>query len=129
VRFASVASGGTGIHRFVHTFRLLAREAGRSQRVVELHGELGLADVDRLEEALREMAVEARTIVVGLESCELIDSIALAALLRARDRLADDGCRLAIAAPTGQVRRILEISGCDQEGFLFDTVDQALSGG
>jgi anti-anti-sigma factor len=92
-----------------------------------VHGELGLADVDRLQEALEEVAAEARNVVVGLEECEFVDSIALAAVLRARDRLAENGCRLMISGPTGQVRRVIEISGLDLDGFLFDSVDQALS--
>jgi anti-sigma B factor antagonist len=109
------------------TFRLTGREVGPSQRVLQVHGELGLVDVDRLQEALEEVAATARLVVVGLEDCEFIDSIALAALLRARDRLAEDGSRLAIAGPTGQVRRVIEVSGLDLQGFLFESVDQALS--
>jgi anti-anti-sigma factor len=115
------------MHRLVTTFRLIGREVGPTQRVLQVHGELGLADVDRLEEALEEAAVAARDIVVGLEECEFIDSIALAASLRARDRLAEKGTRLVIAGPTGQVLRILKVSGLDLDGFLFDSVDQALS--
>jgi anti-sigma B factor antagonist len=114
------------MHRLVTTFRLIGREAGPTRRVLQVHGELGLADVDRLEEALAEAAVAARDIVVGLEGCEFIDSIALAAILRARDRLAEKGTLLVIAGPTGQVRRILEISGLNLDGFLFDSVDQAI---
>jgi anti-anti-sigma factor len=109
------------------TFRLIGREVGPAQRVLEVHGELGLADVDRLQVALDEVAAEARDIVVALEACEFIDSIALAALLRARDRLAQTGTRLVIAGPTGQVLRILEISGLDLDGFLYPGVDEALS--
>ena len=101
-----------GMHRFVTTFRLIGREVGPTQRVLQVHGELGLVDVDRLEEALEEAAVSARDIVVGLEDCEFIDSIALAAILRARDRLAEKGTRLVIAGPTGQGSRILEDGGC-----------------
>lgn len=115
------------MHRLVTTFRLIGREVGPTQRVLQVHGELGLADVDRLEEALEEAAVTARDIVVGLEECEFIDSIALAAILRARDRLTEKGTRLVIAGPTGQVRRILEISGLNLGGFLFESVDEALS--
>jgi anti-anti-sigma factor len=111
----------------VTTFRLIGREVGPRQRVLEVHGEMGLVDVDRLQQALEELAVEARYIVVGLENCEFIDSIAIAALLRARDRLAEDGSRLVIAGPTGQVRRVLEVSGLDLHGFLFESVDQALA--
>jgi anti-anti-sigma factor len=109
------------------TCRLIGREVGPTQRVLQVYGELGLADVDRLEAALAEAAVAARDTVVGLDECEFIDSIALAAILRARDRLAEKGTGLVIAGPTGQVLRILKVSGLDFDGFLFDSVDQALS--
>jgi anti-anti-sigma factor len=111
----------------VTTFRIIGREVGPTQRVLEVHGELGLVDVDRLQQALEEVAAEAGYIVVGMENCEFIDSIAIAALLRERDRLAGSGNRLVIAGPTGQVLRILEVSGLDLDGFLYDSVDQALT--
>jgi anti-anti-sigma factor len=122
-----LASAKIGIHRLVSTFRLTGREVSPTQRVLQVHGELGLVDVDRLQEALEEVAATARLVVVGLEDCEFIDSIALAALLRARDRLAENNSRLVIAGPTGQVLRVIEVSGLDLDGFLFDSVDQALS--
>lgn len=109
-------------------FRLTAHEAGPARdRVVEVHGDLGLTDVDRLQQALEDPAFARRGVVVGLENCEFIDSLALAALLRSRDRLAEDGRRLVIAAATGQVRRVLSVSGLDMEGFFYETVEQALT--
>jgi anti-anti-sigma factor len=115
------------MHRSVTTFRLIAREVGPTQRVLDVHGELGLADVDRLQEALDEVAAHGRYIVLGMENCEFIDSIAIAALLRARDRLGENDCRMVLAGPTGQVLRVLQISGLNLDGFLFDSVDGALA--
>lgn len=109
------------------TIRLTARDAGPSQWVISVHGELGLPDVDRLQEALDDVPAETRDVVIGLEDCEFIDSIALAALLRARDQMAGRGRRLAIGGAQGQVARILEISGLDLDGFLYASVDQALA--
>jgi anti-anti-sigma factor len=83
--------------------------------------------VDRLQEALEDPAFAQRGIVVRLDGCEFIDSMALAALVRSRDRLAEDGRRLVIAAATGQVRRVLSVSGLDMDGFYFETLEQALS--
>ena len=109
------------------TFNVTEPDRGsRSHRVIQIHGELGLADTDRLQEVLDESAEAHRVVVIGLAECEFVDSMALAALLRARDRLAQDDRRLVIAAPTGQVRRVLDISGLGLEGFLFDSVEQAL---
>jgi anti-anti-sigma factor len=105
------------------------REVGPSRRpVLQIHGELGLVEVDELQKALAEAAARQQgDVVVGLEDCEFIDSMALAALLRARDRMAEHGRRLLIAGPTGQVRRIIEVSGLDLDGFFFHSVEQALS--
>jgi anti-anti-sigma factor len=113
----------------VTTFRVTEREVGPSRRpILQIHGELGLSEVDELQKALEAAAARhPKEVVVGLEDCEFVDSMALAALLRARDRMAEDGRRLMIAGPTGQVRRIVEISGLDLDGFFFATVDQALS--
>jgi anti-sigma B factor antagonist len=105
------------------------REVGASRHpVLQIHGELGLAEVDELQEAVEAAAAKHQgDVVVGLEDCEFVDSMALAALLRARDRMSEDGRRLLIAGPTGQVRRIIEVSGLDLDGFFFASVEQALS--
>ncbi len=108
-------------------FRLTESDAGSTQRLLRVHGELGLVDVDRLQEALNEVPAETRSILIGLEDCEFIDSIALAALLRGRDRMAESGRRLAIFGARGQVLRVLEISGLNLDGFLYPTSDQALA--
>lgn len=109
------------------TFRVTESNRGSPpHRVIQIHGELGLADTDRLQEVLDEPAEGRRAVVIGLEECEFVDSMALAALLRARDHLAEEDRRLMIAAPTGQVRRVLDISGLGLDGFLFDSIEQAL---
>jgi anti-anti-sigma factor len=66
------------------------------------------------------------SVVIGLEHCELIDSIALAALFRARDDFARQGRRLVMGGPTPQVRRVLEISGLDFDRVVFESVESAL---
>jgi anti-anti-sigma factor len=99
------------------------------RRVIEVHGDVALPDVDQLQETLTGVSAGYRRVVVGLEDCDFIDSLALAALLRARDRLAEEGRRLAIAGARGQVRRVIEVSGLDLDGFLFDSVELALTDG
>jgi anti-sigma B factor antagonist len=129
-RAAALRLPSLGIHRFVTTFRVTERDVGPSRHpVIQIHGELGLPEVDELQKTLAAAASRREEVVVGLENCEFVDSLALAALLRARDRMAADGGRLVIAGPTGQVRRIIEISGLDLDGFFFDSVDQALGDG
>src|SRR5262245_5854441 len=97
---------------------------GSSYRVIQIHGECGLPDVDDLEASLDGEA----GVVIGLEHCEFIDSIALAALVRAHGRVEEGGGQLVMAAPTGQVSRLLRFSRLDTAGLVYDSVEEALAG-
>ena len=111
-------------------FEVTIRDTGSSRyRVIEVHGEFGLTDVDELQALLDDAAAESAGVVIGLDNCEFIDSLALAALIRAHNQFAADGRRLVIGGSTTQVRRVLEISGLDIPGLVFDSVEQALAGG
>jgi anti-anti-sigma factor len=111
------------------SFETTQRDAGTSRyRVVAIHGDLGLPDVDRLQSVLGQTDAD-EGVVIGLEHCELIDSIALAAIFRARDDFARQGRRLVMGGPTAQVRRVLEISGLDIDGVVFESVESALADG
>jgi anti-anti-sigma factor len=110
------------------SFRLTARDIGSpGYRLLEVHGELGLTDVDQLEAALDEAAAEQENVIVGLENCEFIDSMALAALVAAHRRFEAEAKRLVISGPTVQIRRALSVSGLDRTGFVFDSVEHALT--
>jgi anti-anti-sigma factor len=111
------------------TFDVTVQDVGSSSyRLIDVHGEFGLTEVDELQALLDNAAAEGAGVVVGLGNCEFIDSLALAALLRAHNQFAADGRRLVVAGSTTQVRRVLEISGLDIPGLVFDSVEQALTG-
>jgi anti-anti-sigma factor len=99
-----------------------------SYRVIEVHGECGLPDVDALQVNLEATGGSEAGVVVGLERCESIDSMALAALVRTHAREKVDGRRFVIAAPSAQVRRVLRVSGIDTDGLVFESVEEALAG-
>jgi anti-anti-sigma factor len=99
-----------------------------SCRVIQIHGECGLPDVDDLQATLDVPAGTEQGVVIGLEDCEFIDSLALAALLRARGRAEEKGSWLVMAAPTAQVRRVLQVSGLETKGLVFESVEEALAG-
>ncbi len=104
-------------------------EAGTSRyRVIRIYGECGLPDVEGLQDTLSLAAGENEDVVIGLEHCEFIDSMALAALVREHDRGQEDGRQLVMAAPTAQIRRVLQVSRLDTRGLVFDSVDDALVG-
>jgi anti-sigma B factor antagonist len=111
------------------TFDEICQGVGsRSYRVIRIQGECGLPDVDDLQASLDATAVDEEGVVIGLEGCEFIDSIALAALLRARRRAEAKGGTLVLAAPTAQVRRVLQVSGLETADLVFDSVEEALAG-
>ncbi len=80
---------------------------------VTLHGEVDLATVSKLTEALDEASRESPVgIVLDLAGCTFMDSSGLALLVKTAQR---DGSapRVLLARAHGQVRRTLEISGLD----------------
>jgi anti-anti-sigma factor len=105
------------------------RDVGTSHyRVIRIYGECGLPDVDDLQATLDRTAETDAGVVIGLEGCEFIDSLALAALIRAHGRAGEEGRRLVMAAPTAQVRRVLQVSGLETEDLVFASVEEALAG-
>jgi anti-anti-sigma factor len=105
------------------------REVGASSyRVIEVYGECGLSDVEALQVTLDAGDGSEAGVVIGLEHCESMDSMALAALLRAHGRAGADGRELVMAAPSAQVRRVLRVSRLDTDGVVFDSVDEAVAG-
>jgi anti-anti-sigma factor len=122
-------SGRLGRPGPMSTFKENRREVGSSTyRVIQILGECGLPDIDELHAALDGPAAGGEPIVIGLENCEFIDSMALAALVRAHDRIGEDGGSLVMAAPTDQARRVLEVSRLDTRGLVFDSVEEAVAG-
>lgn len=110
----------------MNDLRLSARDVDAGYRLLEVEGELGLADADLLQRALEDEAGTAG-ILVGLERCEFVDSTALAALVAARRRFAGTGRRLALCGPTAQVRRVLDVTGLGETGLVYGSVEAALS--
>ncbi len=106
--------------------RVSARDVGAGYRLVEVEGELGLADADQLQRALDDEAAGSAGILVGLQGCDFIDSTALAVLVAAHRRFAENGRRLVLCEPTAQVRRVLEVTGLDARGLIYDSVEEAL---
>jgi anti-sigma B factor antagonist len=79
--------------------------------VVALHGELDIADAASVMAVLAAAAARNPRIIVDLAALEFIDCCALAVLGRVRVQARQNGGDLLLAAPRGQVRRILELTG------------------
>lgn len=96
-------------------------------RDVRVEGELDLAVAGRLDEALTAAVAECSCVVVGLERCDFIDSSGIAVILRAHNRMQEQGHQLAVYAPSDQVLRVLSMTGLTANGLVFDSVEAALA--
>lgn len=82
---------------------------GDGAHVVSLHGELDLANADRVRDALVEVA--GSTVVVDLSDLSFLDSSGIAALLGARERILASGNGFELRGAQGMVRRVLDLTG------------------
>jgi anti-sigma B factor antagonist len=80
--------------------------------VVGVEGDLDLASVPRLSEALDEALgrVGVRRVSVDLSGVDFIDSSGLTSLIKARRRAGDAGVDFVLRSPSERVRRTLELT-------------------
>jgi anti-sigma B factor antagonist len=94
--------------------------------VVRVAGEVDMSHEDDLRAELRGAAAsDSRGIVVDLTECEFIDSTGVRALLLSRQQSEGDQDRLAVAASSEQILRILSVMGVDQVIPIQPTVEEA----
>jgi anti-sigma B factor antagonist len=108
-------------------FNVTVRDLRQGCRDVQVEGELDLAVAGQLDEVLTAAVAECSCVLVGLERCAFIDSSGIAVILRAHSRMAEEGARLAVYAPTDQVLRVLSMTGLVGNGLVFDSAEEALS--
>lgn len=88
---------------------------------LEVFGEVDLANADTLDaELVRAEGSDARQIVLDLGSVDFIGSTGLRVLLLATRRSALDSDRLGIVRGTGEVSRVLALTGVDEALKLLD---------
>jgi anti-sigma B factor antagonist len=109
-------------------FEIRSADGPDGVRVVRVVGEVDMSHEEELKGELRS-AVEsdARGIVVDLTECEFIDSTGVRALLLSREaQHADDGSvKLAVAAASEQILRILTVMGIDKVIPIRPTIESA----
>jgi anti-sigma B factor antagonist len=113
----------------LQTFKLTERNLRPGCREIQVEGELDLAVAEQLERALARAGAECRQVLIDLESCGFIDSTGIAAIVHAHRQLVVRGGRVAVYAPSDQVRRILSVTGLTANGLVFDNAEEALSHG
>lgn len=108
-------------------FNVSERDLQPGCKDIQIEGELDLAVAGKLDEVLVAAAEQCSRVLVGLESCAFIDSSGIAVLLRAHNRMEEEGNRLAVYAPAAQVLRVLQMTGLTSNGLVFDNVEEALT--
>ena len=96
--------------------------------VVRVAGEVDMSHEAELRDELRAaVAADAKGVVVDLTECEFIDSSGVRTLLLSREEQGGDRSseRLAVAAASDQILRILSVMGIDQVIPIQPTVEEA----
>jgi anti-anti-sigma factor len=102
-------------------------ELGNGRCELRLEGELDLWSVERLQAVLQRVARDHDAVLVGLESCEFVDSTGIALFLQAQRQLEDKGGRLVLYGCSDQVLRIFTVAGLTDAGIVFDSRGEAIA--
>jgi anti-anti-sigma factor len=100
---------------------------GQNRCELRLEGELDLWSAERLQVVLQRVARDNDAVVVGLQSCEFVDSTGIALFLQARRQLENEGGRLVLYGCSDQVLRIFTVAGLTEAGIVFASRDEALA--
>lgn len=107
----------------VRQFRINEADLDSDCREMQVEGELDLAVADQLRERLETAARAGRKVCLCLERCDFIDSTGIAIIVAAHKLMAKTGGRLFLCNPSGQVSRILRISGLSDVGLVSPSVE------
>ncbi len=90
--------------------------------VLRLDGELDLAGVPRLEEAVERALLDgAAELVLDLRGLEFVDSTGLRAILSQEERSAELGRSFALVRGPDQVQRLMRMTGVDEHLKIIDS--------
>jgi anti-sigma B factor antagonist len=103
----------------------LSTRENDGQVVVALRGELDLADAASVAAALVAVAAQTPEMIVDLAGLEFIDASGVAALALARVQARRAGGDLLLAAPQGQVLRVLAVIHLAEVFSVHPSVDEA----
>lgn len=111
-----------------HAFNLVEETVEPGGLVLIGSGELDIATVSTLRERL-DAAIDAGThrLVIDLLDVRFLDSVALAVIVNAKRRLADEGKLVVVVDRSSYVMLVFECSGLPGIIDLADTRDEAVT--
>jgi anti-anti-sigma factor len=95
--------------------------------LILVRGELDLASGPELEAKLDHISGPAtEVLVIDLRELEFMDSTGLSILVRAHQRLSEEGCEMGLVRGTPQVQRLLDLTGVADRLKLVDEPEELL---
>ncbi len=94
--------------------------------VLRLKGELDVSSSAALEDELQRVN-GASVIVLDLSELAFIDSTGLGVLVKTHQRMREEGDQLAVVEGSGQVKRLLELTGLDRQLRLISSAEELLA--
>lgn len=108
-------------------FRINEVDLDPECREMRVEGELDFSVTAEFQKRLDAAAREDVEVLVCLKRCDFIDSSGIAAILLAHKLMASRGRRLLVCSPSGQVSRILAVTGLNDVGLIYTSTDAALA--
>jgi anti-anti-sigma factor len=108
-------------------FRISEVDLDSACREVRVEGELDLSVADQFRERLEAATHGDVDVLVALEQCDFIDSTGIAVILAVHKLMASKGRRLCVCSPSGQVDRILAVTGLKNAGLVYSSTEAALA--
>ncbi|HEX2096361.1 MAG TPA: STAS domain-containing protein, partial [Solirubrobacterales bacterium] len=111
----------------MRSFRLVERIVEPNCCEIAVEGELEITVAQELRAALARAMREHERVLIDLRRCDFIDSTGIAFLVEAHAKAGGDGTgtRFALYGASGQVLRVLSITGLTDNGLVFESADQA----
>ena len=109
-------------------FRVEVHTEGRAT-VIAVGGELDLASAPALESELQAAAQsDAELLVLDLRELEFMDSTGLSVIVKAHQRLSEEGRALSLVRGPQQVQRLLDLTGVAERLQLGNSPEEILGG-
>lgn len=109
-------------------FRVEVRTEGRAT-VIAVGGELDLASAPALAAELeRATQSESELLVLDLRELEFMDSTGLSVIVKAHQRLTEEGRALSLVRGPQQVQRLLDLTGVAERLQLANSPEEILGG-
>ncbi len=109
-------------------FRVEVRTDGRTA-IIAVSGELDLASAPALESELEQAGrSESELLVLDLRELEFMDSTGLSVIVKAHQRLSDEGRSLCLIRGPQQVQRLLDLTGVAERLRLVNSPEEIVGG-